>query len=228
MPVTMPSQRRTFKAPDNPMDRCTIVNISPLDIDETKHTIQPGRFKIPAGSYANPSILVVGPSSWWKELEEDQPLLEIVNNSMQVANSIVDDYVKSLLYCSGDVVCPGLFFIPGEFKLADILTKHRGMLDKYQAAQKRWYAELVKAADSLWARSNGNPTSVNDLQRLAAKELGQNDKDWLQNFQATETVLCIACGQVRNPKYPICPNCKTNVPEYEKNIAIVAAGKKTA
>lgn len=222
MPTTVPFNKRTQRAPDNPLDRCTIVSIFPVDIEERKHTIQPGTFRIPKGSYVSPTILVVGPSSWWKELEEDQPLLEITNSSIQVANSVVDDYVSGLLCCNKADITPGLFFVPGEFSLAEIRAKHKSLLDKYKANQDRWFAELIKMADSMYAKSNGDPNTVNDLQRLAARELDQNDKDWLQNFQLTETIRCVACGSLRNPVYPICGNCKTNVPEFEK------ANKKSA
>lgn len=214
--------KRTVRQPSNPLDKCTIVSIFPVEIDEKKHTIQPGRFIIPPGTYEKPSILVVGPSSWWKQLEDDQPLLEITNSSIQVANSVVNDYASALPSFQGDHSCPGLFFVPGELTLAEVKVKHKPLLDKYNESQNRWYAELIKMADSDWARTNGNPLSISDLARIAARALGQNTKEWLQNFQATETIRCIACGVLRNPLFPICANCKTNVPEFEK------ANKKTA
>lgn len=215
------------RAPDNPMDKCTIVSMFPVDIEERKHTIQPGIFRIPAGNYDKPSLLLVKPASWWKEMEEGQPALEIVNSSIQVANSVVADYMQGLMCCDGGNVTPALFFVPGEFNLGEILTKHKGMLDKYKANQSRWYAELIKLADSLWAKSNGDPLSVNDLMRLAARELGQNNKDWLAHHELTETVRCVACGALRNPIYPICGNCKTNVPEFISDQAMIKSGKVT-
>src|SRR3972149_6495957 len=58
--------RRVIRAPINPLDRSTVISIYPKDIVEVKHTIQPGIFKIPKGSYKVPSITVIGPSSWWR------------------------------------------------------------------------------------------------------------------------------------------------------------------
>lgn len=217
--------RRTVRAEANPLDKCTIVSIFPVELDERKHTIQPGRFIIPAGTYESPSLLVVGPSSWWKQLEDDQPLLEITNSSIQVAHSVVNDYASSLQDFKGDYAMPGLFFIPGEQSLAQVKTIHKSLLDKYKAAQDRWYGELIKTADALWSRSNGNPLAIGDLMRIAARALGQNTKEWLQDFQNTETIRCIACGVLRNPQYPICANCKTNVPDFLASVALANSTK---
>lgn len=222
--ITNPN-RRTIRSPENPMDKCTIVSIYPKDIiDEVKPTIQPGKFSIPAGSYEEPSILVVGPSSWWREIDEDQPLLEIPNSSIQVADSIVRDYCNGIVGCNMGDSMPGIFFIPGALGMmqdgdkeifsitkarTDLKTRYKGLLDKARTNQTNWYKVLINLADTDWARHGGNPLVISDDMRLAARELGQNTKEWLQNYQMTETVKCIACGHLRNPLYPICPNCKT-------------------
>jgi len=204
-------RRRTIKSPDNPQDRCTIVSIYPREIDEVKHTIQPGRFVIPAGAYTNPALLVVGPSSWWKETDQEQPLLEIPNSSIQVAESVVKDYCNGLLECNMADAMPGLFYIPGRIGLADLLTKFKGELDKARTNQNNWYRALVRAADVLWSRSQGNPLAISDDMRLAARELGMDQKEWLSDFQVVESVRCVACGSFRNPLFPICPVCKAVV-----------------
>src|SRR3990167_5640556 len=132
--------RRVIRAPINPLDRSTVISIYPKDIVEVKHTIQPGIFKIPKGSYKVPSITVIGPSSWWRELDDSQPLLEIPVSSVQVADSIV------------------------------ILSKHRTELETAKNRQQNWFANLVKIGDTLWSRSNGNPIAISDDMRLAAQE----------------------------------------------------------
>lgn len=216
-------RRRTIRTPGNPMDKCTIVSIYPREIDETKHTIQPGRFVIPPGTYDRPALLPVGPSSWWKEIDEESPLLEIPNSSIQVADSIVKDYCNGLLACNMADIMPGLFYIPGEVNLLILLKEHRTQLDKARDNQRRWYAELIKMADALWSRSNGNPLAISDDMRLAAKELGQNTKEWLQDFQATETIRCVGCGAMRNPQFPICPSCHNVIDvELYKKLGIVS------
>lgn len=199
--------RRTIRAPLNPLDKCTIISIFPKEIDEIKHTIQPGRFHIDKGTYEKPALLVVGSSSWWREIDENQPMLEIPNSSIQVADSIVKDYCNGLLACNMSDAMPGLFYLNGEFNFVDVKTKHKDKLDTARANQKRWYESLVRMADALWARSNGNPLSIGDDMRLAARELVLNNKDWMKDTQSFEMVRCIACGALRNEMYPVCGAC---------------------
>lgn len=202
-------RRRTMRGPDNPMDRCTIFSIYGKTIEEKKPTISPGFFRIPSGTYDNPGLLIVGPSSWWKEVDEEQPLLEIPHSSVQVANSIVNDYVNGLLGYGPDQK-PGLFFLHGEISPKELKSnaKYLSHLIKAKERQDNWYKALIHLADSMWARTNGNPLCIADDMRLAAKALNLTGKDWMQDFQMMETVKCIACGMPRNPAYPICPNCK--------------------
>src|SRR5258708_2992817 len=122
-PGIVASRRRTIAAPVNPLDKCTIVSIYPREIRETKPTIQPGKFHILAGSIKKPSILIVGPSSWWKEIDEEQPLLEIPNSSIQVADSIVKDYCNGLLGCNMGESMPGIFWVPGAWNLTQVKEK---------------------------------------------------------------------------------------------------------
>src|SRR6266576_4523463 len=89
--------RKLIRAMKNPMDKCTIVSIFPKVIDEVKYTIEPGRFHIEPGTFEKPSILVVGSSSWWREIDVEQPMLEIPNSSIQIAESVIKDYCNGLL-----------------------------------------------------------------------------------------------------------------------------------
>lgn len=202
-------RRRTIRAPVNPLDKSTVVSIFPKEIDERKWTIQPGRFVIPPGSVDNPSCLVVGPSSWWKELDEEQPLLEIPCSSIQVADSVVRDYCNGILACNMGDIMPGLFFVPGEFNPDGIKRERRGELAKALNHQRNWYKVLVKIADTFWARTNGNPLSISDDMRLAARELNlEASKDWTKDTQTVDLVRCIACGTLGNPLFPVCAVCK--------------------
>jgi hypothetical protein len=202
--------KRTVRAPQNPMDKCTIFSIYWKDIEERKPTIQPGYFFIPAGSYETPSRLVVGSSSWWREVDLDQPLLEIPHGSVQIAESIVKDYVIGLMGRAVDAQ-PGIFWVPGNISLKELKSedKYIAALNRANQMQENWYRNLVKIADIGWSRTNGNPLTINDDMRAAAKALRLENKDWMQDFKLQETVACIACGHPRNPKFPICSNCHT-------------------
>jgi len=204
-------RRRTIRAPINPMDKCTIVSIYPQEIGpEKKPTISPGIFLIPAGTYDVPGILVVGPSSWWRDIDENQPLLEIPNSSIQVADSVVKDYCNGLLACNMSDAMPGLYYLNGAVSIIDIKGKYKQQLDDAKVKQKKWYEALINMGDALWARSNGNPLSIHKDMRLAAKELGY-EKEWMKNTQSFEMVRCVACGALRNPQFPICQACKAIV-----------------
>lgn len=200
-------KRRTMRAPVNPMDKTTIVSIYPKHIHEVKLTIQPGVFDIKAGSYENPAILVVGPSSWWKELDDEQPLLEIPSSSIQVADSIVRDYSNGILESNMADVMPGLFYIPGNKTVAQIKSEYKEALDKANAKQRNWFIALIKAADVLWARSSGNPLAVSDDMRMAAEQMGVK-KEWMADTGTIEMAKCKACGVLNNNQVVVCPNCK--------------------
>jgi len=217
-------RRRTLRAPVNPMDKSTVVSIYPKEICEVKHTIQPGRFKIDAGTYLIPALLVVGPSSWWKEIDDEQPLLEIPNSSIQVADSIVKDYCNGLLACNMSDSMPGIFYVPGEFDLAAIRKSYSNLLNKAKDNQNRWFSNLVKMADTLWARTNGNPLTISDDMRLAAKQLNLTNKDWMKDFTMMEMSRCPACGSMINSIYPVCSTCKTVInKDKAKELGIIFA-----
>lgn len=215
------NNRRTIRAPVNPMDKSTIVSILPKAITERKATISPGFFELKPGTYENPSILVVGPSSWWREVDENQPLLEIPVSSIQIADSVVRDYANGLLACNMADQMPGLFYVPGDYTVEKLKKDHEPLLKKAQAGQKKWFLELVRIADILWSRSNGNPLSISDDARLACKELNITQKPWLGDLQTAELVRCIACGSLRNANFPVCPTCKAVAdPEMAKKLNI--------
>lgn len=202
------NNRRLIRATKNPMDKCTVVSIFPKEIEEYKVTIEPGRFKIPAGTYEKPAVLVVGSSSWWKDIDVDQPMLEIPVSSIQIADSIVKDYCNGMLACNMADTMPGLFFVLGPQTQSDILKNFKSSLETAKAKQDNWYQILVRLADSLWARTNGNPLVICDEMRLAARSLHFDDKPWLKDFQAVQKTPCQFCGNLRDTAYPICPSCK--------------------
>ncbi len=205
--------RKTIRAPSNPLDKSTIISIYPKPIEETKHTIEPGRFKIEPGSYEKPAILTIGPSSWWRETEENQPLLEIPIASISIANSIIVDWANGLLACNMGDCMPGLFFLPGTFTQKEIIQNHKAKLDIALLKQRNWYSALVKLGDMLWSRSNGNPLSISEDMKLAARELNLMNKEWIKDSQIMELVRCIACQTLIQSTVIVCPNCKVIVNE---------------
>lgn len=202
-------KRRTIRGPINPMDRATIVSIWPKDVNERKVTLTPGDFFIPAGTFEKPTVLVVGPSSWWREIDEDQPLLEIPVSSIQIADSVVKDYCNGYFGCNMADSMPGLFYVPGENTVENIQKNYKTELERAKQRQHNLWSTLVKLGDALWARSNGNPLAVSDDMRLAARELNMGaTRDWMRDFKMVNMIRCFACGNLKNPEYPVCPSCR--------------------
>jgi hypothetical protein len=136
-----------------------------------------------------------------------------------VADSIVRDYSNGLLACNMSDQMPGLFYIPGEFTVEKVKKEHTGLLAKAQAGQKKWFMELIRIADILWSRSNGNPLSISEDARLACREMNISNKPWLGDQQTIELVRCVACGSLRNSNFPICQTCKAVAdPELAKKL----------
>lgn len=208
--------RRMIRGPVNPFDKATIVSIYPKRIEEYKWTLTPSQFIIEKGTYENPSLLVVGTACWWREIDEKQPFLEIPVSSIQVADSIINDYCNGLLGCDMGNLMPGLFFVNGELTVDMIKKQYQEQLDKAKVKQHKFYGHLVKLADSLWAKAHGNPLVVSDDMRMAARELGlESTKDWMKDFEKMDMVRCFACGSLKNPAYPVCATCRAIDPNHE-------------
>lgn len=202
--------RRMITRPKNPMDKATIVSIYPQDIFETKPTLIPCSLLIPKGSFDSPSLTIVEPASFYEEVgpNENDPLREVPTPATMMADSYISDWCKGLLGYEPGVASPGLFYIPGIVSPLDLKIRYKNELAEANQKQKKWFEIIVNIADSLWARSNGNPLVIWDIQRLAARELGLEAKPWLKASMAVEMVRCKACGSLKDPNFPVCGNCK--------------------
>jgi len=202
------------RTPPNPNDKTTIFSICPIAISERKYTLFPGIFEIEPGSVDNPSSLIVGSSGWVKHYDDGTPPIEIPHHSIQIAESVVSDYARSLFATDYPQIMPGVFFIPGVYESAiDAMKKNEEFKPRFELAQekqKRWFENLVKLTDALWARSNGNPLAVPDHAKTAAENLGLKEKPWMKDFVVTsEMEACPACGEMRKVQFPVCRHCNT-------------------
>jgi len=216
-------QRPLPRSSINPHDKSTLVSIFPVAINETKETINPKNYKIPAGSFENPSVVVIGAGSWWIDRDEKQPPIEVMCSSVEIAESIISDYTRGMMGVE-DASGPGLFFIPGEHKLDVIKIKYTDSLKKAKERQDRWFNNLIQAGDVLWATGNGNPIMIWGLMKMAAVQMGQSDKPWLANAVAAAKIKCFACGNLRDPKYPVCSVCRAIDPTHPMAEKVKFAG----
>jgi len=208
--------RRTVRGPVNPLDKSTLVSIYPRPINIHKVTLSPGRWYLPPGSMEKPALLTIGPSSWFRDVSLDEPLIEIVQSSIQIAESCVKDYLNGVFACNMSDAMPGFFFIPGKVGLRELRDQYPELLASALDKQMNYYRSLIKFGDALWARSNGNPLAISDEMRLAAKTLGMQDKDWMKDHAAVGMVPCFACGEFKNPDYAICKACHSIDPNHPK------------
>ena len=227
LPEFVKANQRIKRRPVNPADKSTIVSIYPRPIDEVKHTIFPGRFIIPAAKKDDFELLVIGSSSYFKEIDPDQPMLEVVQFSSDVAKAVIDDYCQAKLAVKRSEMSPGLFWIHGGYNKTTILKyqsepaegemigkSFKDLLAEAQKKQRSWFIELVKLGDINFSTSNGHPMSVSDEMRMACKELGF-DRPWMGLVKDITKEPCRACGWLIDPAYPVCPNCK-NVINHDR------------
>lgn len=191
-------------------DKSTVFSIFPRPLDERKETLNPGIFKLDAGSYEKPSRLVVGQSYWIKDPGPDEDLISIVTPSALIASSICNDLG---LIMSGADARPGVFWVKGELTVEELKKKYPDALPLAKKRQDEWFKLLITMADVDWSRANGNPLAIWDVARQAAEALGIKDKDWLQNQNAFERIPCVACGTFNKPGLALCPNCKVVIDE---------------
>ncbi len=218
--------RRTNRAPQNPLDKSTLVSIYPKPVTFRNVTLMPGYWRLEAGSVQKPAITVIGTSSWWKDANIDEPLIEIVQGSIEIADALIKDFCNGL-FAASTTSQPGMFYVPGcrydtdgqideAATLKWIEKEYNALIQQAIQKQSNYYNNLLKFADSLWARSNGNPLVINEEMRMAARETGQTGRDWMSDFKNVGQVRCFACGGFKNPEYPICSSCRTIDPDHPK------------
>ncbi len=112
------------------------------------------------------------------------------------AREIAEDIAREINSDSGEGSFHGVFVAsaatPNEAELADARRK-------LQEFQRR----LVAAADLEWERSK-NPMFITDLERRAARELGQ-EKPWL--YDPKPQADCPVCGEKIKHGVAVCRSC---------------------
>jgi hypothetical protein len=211
----MAKHRMVVRAPENPLDRSTVVSIFPLEITENKATIFPSRFTIPPGTVKKPGVLVIKPSSNWRDVDPERPIEIIPEPSVIIAKALVQDFANGLMECDGNGKVPGLFWVIGEKTSADILKDHQDLLEQYEQKQRNWFQSLCSLTDALWAE-RPNPRVVSELVKIAATELNL-DKPWMRDFKDMKMSPCPACGELRDEMYPVCRHCHTVVDTVKYN-----------
>lgn len=199
------------KAPINPLDLSTVFSIYPKEIKDYKVTLDPPNVYIPQAFPDKPVRLLVKPASWWKDIDPDQPLLEIPQSTIVIAQAIVRDYCNGMLECDMGEKMPGLFYLPGDISVEELKGKHKPIYDQAIKRQENWFRSLIRLGDIMWSRSRGNPLAIPDDSVIAARMMNVKDKAWTQDMKREDFTPCPACGEMRNANFPICNSCKVVV-----------------
>lgn len=214
-PIGNIGKRTINLLPKNPMDKTTIVSIYPREVVDIKPTLFPARFVIPAAPIDSFSLFIVEGASYFIPSQiAKQPPTEVQVNSMMLAESILRDSIPSMNLVSA-THRPGIFAIPGEYNRITILKythadgrKFQDLLEAAKEWQQAYWTDIMNEADYFWSSSNGNPKAIPDDAKLAAKILGmEKTKPWMNNVVASELTNCVACGEMINPKFPVCKFC---------------------
>ena len=159
-----------------------------------------GTYRIPPGSKAKPSVLVVSDAE--DKIITDLEAIPVRFVMVDVkSEAIVNDLVGA------EERKEGFFVIkaddPTEKELQDALS-----------AQLKWYESLVQMGDSSWAQ-HGKHEHISDAQRRAAKVLGVT-RPW--NTLITENISCPGCGEMVPSHVAKCKNCHViiNREAYDK------------
>ena len=197
----------------------SVVSIVPFPIHEEKPGIYPGVFDIKKCENGIPEILIVGESIHYIEVDIGRRV-PVTNPSARVAESIVFDYVNSQIGVSpesGNNAGPGIFWVPGEATLSDIIKDYQEELEAAKERQNNWFIAMIKEADDDWERYRQHRT-ITDMQRYAAKSL-QYDRPWVVKAPdlPVEMIKCPACSNEVLSGSIICNNCKCvlNVEKYK-------------
>lgn len=187
--------------------KVSVISILPFEIKDSKPNLYPGYFIIPAGSSTKPGILTVEKSAFYVPMAFGAPSLQVYSGAIEVANSIVNDYIGALLGV-GEDTRPGIFVKNEVFKnKADAAVQCAVEIEKYQDYQRRWFFELVQMADAEYSKHQ-QAKSISDLQKMAARELNLKDKPWLLSIEQLSVNNCPACYSPVNINATICGNCR--------------------
>jgi len=148
-----------------------------------------GTYRIPPGSKAKPSVLVVSDA-------EDKIITDL--EAVPVRFVMVDVKSEAIVndLVGAEERKEGFFVIkaddPTEKELQDALS-----------AQLKWYESLVQMGDASWAQ-HGKHEHISDTQRRAAKALGV-EREWAGIVKPK--IDCPACGEMVPAHVALCKFC---------------------
>lgn len=185
--------------------RTTVVSLLPFEVNESKPTLYPSTYRIPAVPVGQEcQTLVIDDAVGLLYLDSDRGSLRINIPSEEIAQSLIGDYVKSTLGYRENCQ-PGLFYLVGDWNPIEVVKEQPAELNIAKKQQHNWFVELIRIADDDWSKFHQHKM-ISDIQRLAANRMSLS-REWL-NMIPEESQLCPMCRTIVDPLAVLCMNCK--------------------
>ena len=200
------------------MSKATIVSLLPIELHEIKPGTYPGDFRIPAAKEGDFEILPIGDSVYYVQFVLDnRPPLKMTDTAEKTAESIVNDYITTVLGLGPDAK-PGLFWVPEHLDKKALAVKYATQLATARAQQVKWFTNLVRIADDEWVKSGKMHRSISSLQRSASKFLGLEREWYIEPTTELGPIHCPACRTIVHPLAIVCEKCRAVLKpdEYKK------------
>src|SRR6266496_1776829 len=189
----------------------TIISIFPRKLVEHKPGIQPSEYVIPAGNPERPGLLIINDNVFYLMNPDplsdgkDVPSIRVPVRAMEMAQSIIMDYVNALISVETGKR-PGLFCVKGGYDDPILIkTRFSRELKLYNDYQMEWFKSLVLMGDEIWKGSR-SLAGISDLQREACRSL-RLDREWLVTTQNAELIKCRFCTSLVSNDAIVCPAC---------------------
>ena len=186
-------------------DLSTVVSLIPYSFSANFPHTSPGEITIPACEIGDFNLTYISRAYSRVYVDSDRGYIQKPITSDEIATSIINDHIGSVINVQPGHAQPGLFFVDGHPTKDEVKRKHAKELEHAKDLQKNWFIELVKQADHDWGRTH-SPRSISTLQRAAAKFLGLA-REWDVNTVIDNITLCPMCKNDTRGAI-ICPNCK--------------------
>lgn len=204
----------------------TILSLLPFNLVETKPGLNPNEYYINKSENDKIGITIIpntvhylvnpDPLSDAKEVRH----IKVPVPAIELAQSIINDYISSLLAVSPPDAVPGLIAVRGDYndvKEASVTFIKEIMF--MRNAQNNWFKNLVDIADDTWSKSK-SPVGISDLQRHACRSLDYK-REWLNPVPSEQLTKCPICKGTVNEGALKCVACGfiINKVEYDKVMA---------
>lgn len=186
------------------MSKATIISFYPHALNEFRPCLFPPTYHVEPSDGNLPQVLVVDDAFYLVESPmESMPAIKVYVKGLEVANSIVADFMGASLHADS-AVGPGIFVVDAEVKAGDVKALYPKECSAALERQRNWFIRLVKHADDDWQKFRQHKM-ITDLQLLAALHL-KVEKEW--TMVSKPVVSCPACKITVDPSAIVCPNCR--------------------